>query len=346
MAITQPAPAPAPRDRIVVHLVWEAAVALLVIGLFVLVIVQAGTPGRAMNVVVGSAVVLLPMAMAFALSLRAAAPNLAVAAIGSLGGVILAQTATDGGSAIVGIVLAVGAGLVVGIVLGLVVVVLHVPSWAASLVVALGLQTAALALLEGRTIPFQGSVGQTGLTLGLVVLAVLSVAGGVLFAFPGPRNWFGSARADRDPARRPTIQGAAAVFVALTASSTLAAIGGVIATYRIRAATPVGGFDIAFVLVAVILGGASLYGRRAGILGTLLGTLAVVLVQIAASLLDAEAPFRLGGIVLLGVLGLAATRLVETLGGSAPEPIEGPSTSSGQRWAPPAYAPAGPPRTP
>lgn len=351
----QPIPTTGPQDRIWIHLAWEAVVALLVLALTVLVVVQVGSVPRAANVIIGSTVGLLPLAIAFSISLRAAAPNLAVAAIGTLGGGIVAQTSADGGSVMVGVLLAVGAGLAVGVVLGLVVVALHVPAWAASLVVVLGLNAAALALLDGRAVPLGQPLGQAGQTIGLVGFAVLSIAGGALFAVPVVRRWFGAARADRDPARRPPIQSAIPVFLALTASSGVAAVGGVIWTYRVGAAVPLGGFDVIYVLVAVTLGGASLYGRRAGIFGTLLGSLAVALVGIATTLLDADTPMRNGAVMALGVLGLVATLVVETLGrerdrtarngpggGGAAGP-QVPYPAYGPPGQPPAYAPVGPP---
>ena len=211
----------------------EAVITLVVVGLAVLVVVQTGSLGRAIQTVVGQTAALLPMAAALTLSLRAAAPNLAVA---------------------------------------------------------------------------------------LVVFAVLSVGGGVLFAVaPALQMWFGSARPDHDPARRPTIQRLLAVFLALTVSSGVAAAGGMIGTSWLGAATLFAAVDIgivlvAVILVAVILGGASLYDRRTGILGTLLGALAITLFQLGLTLSDASLPVVLGVVALLGILGLVATRLVETFG--------------------------------
>ena len=333
-----------------------AVITLVVVGLAVLVVVQTGSPGRAIQTVVGQTAALLPMAAALTLSLRAAAPNLAVAAISSLSGAIFAGTSADGGSAAVGILLGVGAGLLTGLVLGLVVAVLHVPAWAASLIAVLGLNAATTGLLVDGSIRLDRPLAGGGLAAVFAVFAVLSVGGGVLFAaVPALRLWFGSARPDRDPAWRSTLQGSLAVLLALTVSSGVAAVGGVVGTYRIGAATPFSTVDIGIVLVAVILGGASLYGRRAGILGTLLGTLAVTLVQLGLTLSGASLPVTLTAVALLGILGLVATRLVETFGrpdrptltgtGGTGPAHSGPGLPTAQ-LAPPAYAPVSPPRMP
>ena len=271
----------------------EAVITLVVVGLAVLVVVQTGSPGRAIQTVVGQTAALLPMAAALTLSLRAAAPNLVVA---------------------------VGAGLLTGLVLGLVVTVLHVPARAASLIAVLGLNAATTGLLVDGSIRLDRPLAGGGLAAVFAVFAVLSVGGGVLFAaVPALRLWFGSARPDRDPAWRSTLQGSLAVLLALTVSSGVAAVGGVVGTYRIGAATPFSTVDIgivlvAVILVAVILGGASLYDRRTGILGTLLGALAITLFQLGLTLSGASLPVVLGVVALLGILGLVATRLVETFG--------------------------------
>jgi ribose/xylose/arabinose/galactoside ABC-type transport system permease subunit len=103
--------------------------------------------------------------------------------------------------------------------------------------------------------------------------------------------------------------------VGLTGSSLLAAVGGVALTTFEGAADPItNGVGLTVTaLAAVLIGGVSVFGRRAGVAGTMLG---VVIVQSIAFWLTAEALslnwyyVPIGGLV---VLGLGVSRALESI---------------------------------
>src|SRR5690606_25220766 len=125
-------------DRMLVHGLWELVLALAIAGAgFALNRSQPGAlRGDELSglLLVVSLVGLLGMASAVAL--RAGVPNLAVGAAAVFSGVWLIEH-VRGDDWLAPLAVALGVCAVVGLVQGLVVVGLHVPSWAASLGVLL-----------------------------------------------------------------------------------------------------------------------------------------------------------------------------------------------------------------
>jgi ribose/xylose/arabinose/galactoside ABC-type transport system permease subunit len=100
----------------------------------------------------------------------------------------------------------------------------------------------------------------------------------------------------------------------------VAGIGGVLAVLQTQVAGTAGGLgDLLFPLAAVLLGGASMYGRRVGIAGTVLGVLVLVTVRelwLLSGLGSGYAGYG-GAMALAGIaaiVGLLATPLVEWAG--------------------------------
>ncbi|HEY0639203.1 MAG TPA: hypothetical protein VGD67_16250, partial [Pseudonocardiaceae bacterium] len=111
--------------------------------------------------------------------------------------------------------------------------------------------------------------------------------------------------------------GAVAVAAGLVGSSVLAAAGGLLTVQFLGFAQPAPGLlgqDTLTALAAVTIGGVSLFGRRGGVLGTVLGVLVVLLTQRLILLHGAETGVTL--VVLGGMLvaGLVVTRLMELAG--------------------------------
>lgn len=302
------------RDRIAVHVVWEV---LLLIGLAV-----AGwrlwredpdaLRGAGLKSLLVDVAGLGMLVLAAGLSLRAAAVNLAIGPVAVAAALHFAEQGDQGVRE--GLLPALLVAALGGLALGLAVVVLHVPGWAASLAGAAGV----IVYIERRTTPVvvQGGYDprQTAIYLFLGFAAV-GVLGGLLGAIKPVRRLVGRYRPVADPARRRGAVAAMVTALALLVSTVLAVLGGVlIAANGPGPVVPGTGLDWTVLAVGtVMLAGTSAYGRRGGFFGALFAVgLVEVILAWAAARGWTISRWAVGG-TALGA-GLLVTRLVETLG--------------------------------
>ncbi len=308
-----------PRDRVWVHLVWEVllAGAVVLAALAVRAEDAAAFGGDSLRDLLLTVAVGVLLGTAFALSLRAAVPNLAVGATAVAGGALTGWLVTERDYPLLtGALLTLGTAVALGLALTVVVVGFRSPAWAAGLGAALGLYAAVLALAGGQSLPVPGAPDLRPWAWPIVGGALLlSVGGGALGLLPGVRDTVGSYRPDRDPAAG---RGSRAGFVAagaLVGSTVLAAGAGLLLALRAGAVIPDDGVTLlAAAAAAALLGGTSAYGRRGGVFGTALAAAFLQLAALWLGLVDAEAwtrPALLGGAI---VVGLMVGRLVEAAG--------------------------------
>jgi ribose/xylose/arabinose/galactoside ABC-type transport system permease subunit len=312
---------PAERDRLAVHFAWEA-VLLIVLGAGAALVwsrstdALSGDPLRG-QLVIGAGSVLL--STAFALSLRAAAPNLAAGSI-AVGAGALTAYLTDAQRLQLGAAIGItaGAALLVGALMGLAVIGLRAPAWAVGIGVATLLAAAATELTGdgGRALPADPDLTRWAWVL-FGGAALLSVAGGAFGAAPRVRAVVGRYRPASDPSwPRGSDAGVVAVG-ALALSALLAAGAGLVFTLRVHSAGPVGNSSLLTTVAAfaaALVGGTSVHGRRGGIFGTVLAASALQMFLLWLALGGVAEWIRVcvvGGAVLLG---LAVSRLIEHLG--------------------------------
>jgi ribose/xylose/arabinose/galactoside ABC-type transport system permease subunit len=277
-----PATPPAERDRLAVHLVWEGI--LVVVAVVLAVVILAGYPSRAYTNVLDQAAYIGLIATGLALSLRTGTPNLAVGSIAAFTGGFTAYLMTDqqwsmGAAVVVALVVAV----VIGVLVGVLVAALSVPAWAATLGAALTIEVILPNLRGGRS-PFSGNLPilvrdlwdySTGLWVGLFVVA--SVGGGVLWLLPKVRTALSASRQAGEPGRWGGLRPGLGAVVGIGGSSLLAGLGGIAQLIRLKISQPTGTQSLTtMALAAVLLGGVSVFGRRAGVAGTALGVLVLV----------------------------------------------------------------------
>lgn len=302
------------RDRIAVHVIWEILLlAALAAAAWLLWREDSDAlRGGALKTLLVDVVGLGLLALAAGLSLRAAAVNLAIGPVALAAALHFAEQGDRGVRE--ALLPALGIAALGGLALGLVVVVLHVPGWAASLAGAAGV----IVYIERRTAPVavQGGHDPRSTALYLFVgFAAVAVLGGLFGAIKPVRRLVGRFRPVGDPARRRGAAAATVTALALTCSTVLALLGGVlIAANSTGPVVPGSGLDWSVLAIgAALLAGTSAYGRRGGIFGTLF---AVALVEVFLTWAAARgwtvSRWAVGG-ATLGV-GLLATRLVETLG--------------------------------
>ncbi|MFI7217782.1 ABC transporter permease [Micromonospora maritima] len=309
------------RDRIAVHVVWEF---LLLAGLATVTWLlwredADALRGGALKTLLVDVAGLGLLTLAAGLSLRAAAVNLAIGPVALAAAMHFAEQGDRGAREALLPALAVAA--LGGLALALVVVVLHVPGWAASLAGAAGV----IVYLERRTAPVavQGEYDPRRTALYLFVgFAAVAVLGGLFGAIKPVRRLVGRFRPVADPARRRGVVAAVVTALALVGSTVLAMLGGVlIAANGDGPVAPGTGLDWTVLAIGtVLLGGTSAYGRRGGVFGTLIAvSLVVVFLAWTVAHDWTIGRWALGGAVLGA--GLLVTRLVETFGRPRPAPL-------------------------
>jgi ribose/xylose/arabinose/galactoside ABC-type transport system permease subunit len=313
---------PGDADRMMIHVIWEVVLLVAVAGLAFWF--RHGYPtalsGAGLRALLVSAAALGFLTLGAGISLRAGVPNLAIGPVAVAAGLFMA-THSDRGIVMTTAIAMLGAALV-GLAAGLAVAILQVPGWAASLAAGFGVvvwiqKHANASPITASYHPEKHAYYWYG---GFAALALL---GGILGMIRPIRRGVGRFRPNGDPALHRGTGAAIVALVVLAASSAMAGLGGVLLALGSKSVGPTDGLIYTgLALAAALVGGTSAYGRRGGILGTVLAaTLLTLLIGYgnAANLKMSNFAIAAAGIVI----GLVVTRLIETFGrprGSLDEP--------------------------
>lgn len=306
------------RDRLAVHFAWESV--LLVGGLILAYLLfsqhRNAVTGDSLDRLLTFGAGLGLLALGAALSLRTAAVNLAIGPIAMAAGLFYAQ---HGGEGVVPTTIKAGAlAAAIGVITSIIVVGFHVPGWAGSLVVALTVivwiqQHSGPVTVTGEFDPTERAVYYAG------AFVALSLVTALLGTIKSIRRGVGRFRPVGDPSLR---RGGFAGFVTtlgLVFSSVLAAIGGVLFASLMEKVDPArSGLELTGLAIGIaLLGGASAFGRRGGVFGTVLAATAVVLVIWFGQAADWKLSLYAVAAATVAA-GLVVTRLVETFGRPLP----------------------------
>jgi ribose/xylose/arabinose/galactoside ABC-type transport system permease subunit len=328
------------RDRMAVHIVWEVVLLLVAAGLAYAL--YRRTPdalrGAQLDALLVYAAALGLLTLAAGLSMRAGAVNLAIGPVAVAAGLHYAENGDR--SPLVGIGVPLLVGAVLGVAIALVVVGFHVPGWAGSLAGAF----AAIVLIQQRSGPVQnqGDYDPTDHALYLSgAVALLGLLGGLLGALKSVRRTVGRFRPVGDPALRRGGVAAALTGGAIVLSTVFAVGAGVLlAAAQTGPVVPGPGLELTgLALGAALLGGTSAYGRRGGVLGSVL---AVALITLFLRF-SQDADWRIAQLAIAAgaiTAGLAVTRLVEHFGRppAARREADWNTGPSGSETVPPAWA--------
>jgi ribose/xylose/arabinose/galactoside ABC-type transport system permease subunit len=288
-----------------------------------------------LTVALGQAGYLGLVAVGLAFSLRTGSPNLAVGSIMAFSTMMAAYLITEHNwGTVPAFIVAILLATLLGFVLGVLVAVFSVPAWAATFGAAGAIQAITLTFTKAPVIPVHiGGSYPTALWYGL--FALVSAGGGALWLLPGVRRALSGARSAGDPARWAGLRPGLGTIVGLTGSSFLAGLASVPALTRFQAAETVSGTGATVTaLAAVLLGGVSVFGRRAGVFGTLL---AVTILTVIQTLITYNAgPIWLPTLIvgLVALAGLGVSRGLESMADMLNRPRPAPYAS------PPALPPA------
>jgi ribose/xylose/arabinose/galactoside ABC-type transport system permease subunit len=334
------------------NLVWEG-VLLVVLVILAILLLATGTHSPVTGVMALAANTGL-IASGLALSLRTGTPNIAVGSVATFGAVLVEELVEKGKVGVAPAVLIVlVVAMVAGAIIGVFTVVASVPAWAATVGLGFIAQTVAYQVSGGNVVP--GTVFGYSIDLWFAVFAVLSVGGGLLWLVPAVRDRLGAARKATEPGQwvTPDANAVLGAVVGLGGSCLLAALGGIgFASYLGAGDPTTAGFGTTVeALAVVLLGGVSLFGRRAGVLGTVFGMLIISAIYYLCSVHGVSSWWPDIVIGLLVLVGLGVNRGLESLAGvvgrsatrsaMAPPP-QGPPPTAGPMGPPPPAGPAGP----
>jgi ribose/xylose/arabinose/galactoside ABC-type transport system permease subunit len=273
-----------------------------------------GTSANFTSLVAGAAV-LGTAAMGVTVALAVGSIDFSIAGTIALTGVIAAwlDGHVGGGLAIVG---ALTAGMLVGLVNGTVVTRFGINPFIATLAMAGTLRGLAFLIagssagifVEGGPIVSIGQHEILGIPVTIVVFAAVAVAGYLLLAHARPGRTLLAVGGNPEAARLAGLPVARAQRWGYVVSATAAAVAGVLLVGRTGSGLPqaASGQEL-LVYSAVILGGTSLWGGRATVIGSVLGILFVESLR-TGLVLERVSPYW--QTILQGVFLIAAVWLV------------------------------------
>lgn len=290
---------------------------------------------------------LAPLTLAFGLAMMAGEFDLSAAGVAAFGGMVALKTGND--SAYVGALVAVAAGITVGLLQGVLLARLQISSVPVTLGTYIALIGATQWISGDKVLSYPDTAvpswfGQQSL-LGvlspgmLITLATFAVIGVVMTVTSFGRH----ARAIGSDRRASRVVGVRVdlVLVSLFAmSGALAALSGIILTYTNGSANPEADIEpLILGVVGALVGGATLRGGYGGVVGLLAGATAVCFLQavFVITALDDWVSQLVFAALLLSVaaldapdLGIALGRLRRRLGSRATPPdTSQPSTKTG-----------------
>jgi L-arabinose transport system permease protein len=231
--------------------------------------------------------------LALAIGITMIAGEFDLSAVGSyaLGGMLAVRTGAS--SPVLGIVVAVAAGVAVGMIQGGLIARLRIPSMPVTLatyITLLGLTYAMSGGLSrsysnaGATLWVDDAVGRVFSPRSLITLAAFGLAAVVLGATRLGRE-LRAVGGDRRASRVAGVGVDRRIIGVFGISGALAALGGALLSYSYASANPDPGLQpLILAVVAALLGGVSLAGGRGTALGLLGGTLSVALLAQAVTI--------------------------------------------------------------
>jgi ribose/xylose/arabinose/galactoside ABC-type transport system permease subunit len=321
MTTTTPVRRPAKSPRTVVLAALRSvplAIPLVLVALTLYVLIPAFRTGTNFENVLYTASILVIPGLAMTLCITMGEFDLSVGATLALTGAVACTAIAAGLGTPVALLLALAVGFAIGLANGLVVTKLGVTPFIATLATMVILRGTTQAFTDGRDVlvndPFLKYFA-AGRPLGIPFPILLAIIAIIVFMWVTYRTrfgrWVAAVGSNRDAARLsglPVDRIRIMVYVLIGLSG---AIWGIIISGQLQKGSAVlgVGFELDAITI-VVIGGTSLIGGRASIIGTVIGALLVVTIQNGLNLLSVPPAYqRISvGLLLVGALAVQGIR--------------------------------------
>jgi ribose/xylose/arabinose/galactoside ABC-type transport system permease subunit len=238
--------------------------------------------------------------------------DLSVGSLTALAGILAAGVMTQVDNVAVGLVVALGTGLVSGIFAGFVVTRFRVPPFIVTLAMLQMWSATTLLFNNGGPIPIQNEAFQwfgTGyigpLPVPVYVMAIAYIVGGIVLSSTkfGRRTY--AVGANNAAAEYAGIAVNRHIWSVYIISGFLAGVGAILIAARLGTATPLAGQGLELdVIAATVIGGTSLFGGEGTLVGTLAGVLIIAFLRNGLTLVAVSSFWQqlvIGLVILLAV---------------------------------------------
>ena len=262
------------------------------------------------------------MAVGMAFALAAGEIDLSVGSVVALSSLVAAEIVGNHGF-LVGVLAALGASVLVGLVNGLITVKVRIPSFLVTLgmlgiISGIARNWNDLQSLPIRNDRFSGIFGAGGLgpvSSLLIWIVVVGVLGHIALHHLRWGRHILSTGADRDAANAVGINTARVKISALVASATAAGFAGILLAGRLSIGRHDLGEDyLLTVIAAVVIGGTNLFGGRASVIGAVTGALIMAMLNNGLILMGLEVADQLiaRGVIIILAVALSMREAKET----------------------------------
>ena len=270
------------------------------------------TPQNMLNVGVQAAVVAI-LAFGQTFVIVSGGIDLSVGSVAALSAIVTGYFATTNGlNPFLAILLGVGAGVLAGLVSGLLIAFGKLPAFIATMAMLSIARGLALVVSEGVPIPQPSAVAWFGRTYWgwLPIPIVLMIALGLLAAFILNRTYTGRAMyalgGNEEAARLSGINVRRQQLIIYALSALFASIAGLVLAGRLVSGQPQAatGYELD-AIAAVVIGGASLAGGSGRAFGTLVGAVVLAVIRNGLNLLNVSSFWQqvvIGAVIALAVL--------------------------------------------
>jgi ribose/xylose/arabinose/galactoside ABC-type transport system permease subunit len=239
--------------------------------------------------------------------------DLSVGSVLGVGAVVGGMTVVDAGApALVGVAAAIGAGAVVGLVNGLIIVKGGIPALVATLGMLYAARGVIMIVTEGQPVfpfPTDFTEAVSGTVAGLPVMALIAVAIAVAAHVVLRYTRFGrellATGGNREAARLAGISVDRVSIAVYVLAGAAAALAGVLIAARLGTAQASAGTGYELIVIAaVIIGGTSLFGGSATIIGTVIGSLLLATLTNGMTVVELSPFYQnvvVGAVIILAV---------------------------------------------
>lgn len=304
---------------------WRRGGLLAALALLVLVFTALYPPflslQNGINVLLGASIIAI-IAMGQSFVIATSGIDLSVGSVAAVAGIVAGKAMTAGLPVGISVLLALMAGALAGLVNGAIVVFAGITPFMATLGTMSVFSGAALVLSSGRPI-YNLPVGFTetmSLRIATIPVAVWLMIGiAAILAFALRNSTLGeyalAIGGNEEATRLAGINIAAYKLSVYALSGTTAAIAGIVITGRLGTADPTSGADILLpAIAAAVMGGASLLGGEASVIGAVVGAIVITALQTGLTLLGVTVFVQIIAVGLVIIVAVAADRVAARSG--------------------------------